>query len=141
MAEALFTTDRSGAPVRNLAREARREAGGGWIVSLLPSLRLSDGAPCEAAAVAAGPTAASAFRAGPVTPEVLGACGPRCDGEVTVTSVRVTTVELEGPVHDLESRGTVLRCPICGRGLRPREWEAASIDIRWPCHHTHRTAP
>ena len=53
VAEALFTTDRSGATVPNLAREARREADGGWIVSLLPELRFSDGAPCDAAAVAA----------------------------------------------------------------------------------------
>lgn len=81
-------------------------------------------------AVAAGSTAASAFRAEPVTPEVPAACGPRCDGEVTVTSVRVTTVDLEGPAHDLYPRGTVLRCPICGRGIGPREWEAAAIDIR-----------
>ena len=81
-------------------------------------------------AVAAGSTAASAFRAEPVTPEVPAACGPRCDGEVTVTSVRVTTVDLEGPAHDLDPQGTVLRCPICGRGIGPREWEAASIDIR-----------
>lgn len=53
VAEALFATDRSGATVPNLAREARREPDGGWIVSLLPNLRFSDGAPCDAAAVAA----------------------------------------------------------------------------------------
>lgn len=53
VAEALFTTDRSGAAVPNLAREARREADGGWTVSLLPGLRFSDGAPCDAAAVTA----------------------------------------------------------------------------------------
>lgn len=78
-------------------------------------------------AVAVGSAAASAFRA---EPEAPGACGPRCDGEVTVTSVRVRTVDLDRPAHDLDSRGTILRCPICGRGIGPREWEAAAGDIR-----------
>ncbi|WP_270936952.1 hypothetical protein [Falsiroseomonas oryzae] len=81
-------------------------------------------------AVAAGSTVASTFRAEPETPEVLGACDLRCDGEMTVTSVRVTTVDLDGPAHNLDSRGIILRCPICGRGIGPREWEAAAVDIR-----------
>jgi ABC-type transport system substrate-binding protein len=41
--EALFTTDRSGATVPNLAQSARREADGGWAVTLRPGLRFSDG--------------------------------------------------------------------------------------------------
>jgi ABC-type transport system substrate-binding protein len=45
VAEALFTTDRSGAAVPNLARDARRDDDGTWMVSLLPGLRFSDGAP------------------------------------------------------------------------------------------------
>lgn len=53
VAEALFTTDRSGATVPNLARDARRDDDGAWTVLLLPGLRFSDGAPCDAAAVAA----------------------------------------------------------------------------------------
>jgi peptide/nickel transport system substrate-binding protein len=53
VAEALFTTDRTGATVPNLARDARREVDGTWTVTLLPGLRFSDGAPCDAAAVAA----------------------------------------------------------------------------------------
>jgi peptide/nickel transport system substrate-binding protein len=53
VAEALFTTDRSGATVPNLAREAQREPDGSWTVSLLPRLRFSDGSACDAVAVAA----------------------------------------------------------------------------------------
>jgi hypothetical protein len=68
-------------------------------------------------AVAAGSTAAAGFRAEPATPEAADACGPRCEGEVTFTSVRVTTVDLDGPAPDLDSGGMVLRCPICGRGI------------------------
>jgi peptide/nickel transport system substrate-binding protein len=53
VAEALFTTDRSGATVPNLAQSARREADGGWAVTLRPGLRFSDGSPCDAEAAAA----------------------------------------------------------------------------------------
>jgi peptide/nickel transport system substrate-binding protein len=52
VAEALFATDRSGATVPNLARSVRREDDGRWIVTLLPGLRFSDSAPCDAEAVA-----------------------------------------------------------------------------------------
>lgn len=51
VAEALFTTDRSGATVPNLARQAQREPDGSWTVTLEPGLRFSDGAPCDATAV------------------------------------------------------------------------------------------
>ncbi len=53
VAEALFTTDRSGATVPNLARDARREDDGSWTITLAPGLRFSDGAACNASAVAA----------------------------------------------------------------------------------------
>lgn len=68
-------------------------------------------------AVVALSTAASAFRAEPATPEAAGACGPRCEGEMTFTSVRVTTVHLDGPAPDLDPGGMVLRVPTCGRGI------------------------
>jgi peptide/nickel transport system substrate-binding protein len=53
LAEALFTTDRSGAAVPNLARDARRGPEDAWEVTLLPGLRFSDGVSCDAHAVAA----------------------------------------------------------------------------------------
>ena len=53
VAEALFSTDRSGTTVPNLARTARREADGSWTVTLLPGLRFSNGSSCDATALLA----------------------------------------------------------------------------------------
>jgi peptide/nickel transport system substrate-binding protein len=50
VAEALFTTDRSGATVPNLAQAARREADGDWTVTLRRDLRFSEGVPYDAEA-------------------------------------------------------------------------------------------
>jgi len=53
VAEALFTTDRGGGTIPNLARTAEREASGAWRVTLEAGLRFSDGTACDANAVAA----------------------------------------------------------------------------------------
>jgi len=53
VAEGLFSTDRSGKTIPNLAQSARREGDGSWTVTLLPGLRFSDGSRCDAEVAAA----------------------------------------------------------------------------------------
>lgn len=52
--ETLFTVDRAGQVVPNLAASAEKQPDGAWRVRLAPGRRFSDGAPVDAAAVAAG---------------------------------------------------------------------------------------
>ena len=82
------------------------------------------------AAVAAGSTGASAFRAEPATPTMLGACGPSCETEVMVTTVRVTAIEPGAPAHDPSAREAFLRCPICGRGMGRRAADAEAPEVQ-----------
>jgi peptide/nickel transport system substrate-binding protein len=53
VAETLFTVDRQGRAVPNLAESVRREGDGRWRLSLKPGLRFADGTPLDAGAVKA----------------------------------------------------------------------------------------
>lgn len=53
VAETLFTVDRQGRAVPNLAQSVRRDGDGRWRVVLKPALVFADGAPLDAAAVKA----------------------------------------------------------------------------------------
>lgn len=78
VAETLFTVDRQGRAVPNLAQAVRREADGRWRVMLKPGLRFADGSPLDAIAVksaldrtvAANPRARA--QTGALTTEVAG---------------------------------------------------------------------
>ncbi len=79
VAETLFTVDRQGRAVPNLAQSVRREVDGRWRVTLKPGLRFADGTPLDATAVkaaldrtiAANPRART--QTGALTAEVAGA--------------------------------------------------------------------